>query len=253
MRGVFPSSTPLRALVLAALVASAGCAAARAALPRSLADSAWTAALEQTGDYARLPPAVIVDVDETALDNSPFEARMVRRGIEFEPEAWSAWVEEAAAAPVPGALAFAREADRLGVTVFYVTNRDAPLEAATRRNLAAAGFPLAEGPDVVLARGEREAWTSDKASPRAAVAERFRVLLVVGDDLGDFAPARVPLEERAALVRNHADRWGERWIVLPNPMYGSWQSALVGFESGLPPEELLERKLEALDREPVRP
>lgn len=224
-------------------------AAAGAALRRAVADSTWTAALEQTGDYAALPTAVIVDVDETVLDNAPFEARMVLEGGSFDPDAWAVWVDAAEAEPVPGALGFLREADRHGVVVFYVTNRDAPREEGTRRNLERVGFPVAEDRDVVLSRGEREEWTSDKGSRRAAVAEEFRVLLVIGDDLNDFLPARLPLAEREGLARRHADRWGERWIVLPNPMYGSWEGALWGHRSGLSPSEQLEAKREALGTE----
>lgn len=226
-------------------------AAAEAALERALADSSWTAALVQTGAYATLPPAVIVDVDETVLDNSPFDARMILEGGAFDPDAWAGWVDAAEAEPVPGALEFLREAARRGVTVFYVTNRDAPRqEEGTRRNLERAGFPLGSDRDVVLLRGEREEWTSDKSSRRAAVAGEFRVLLVIGDDLGDFLPALLPLEEREGLARRHADRWGERWILLPNPMYGSWESALWGNRSGLSPAEQLEAKREALDPGP---
>lgn len=221
-------------------------AVAGTTLDRALADSTWTAAVEQTGDFAGLPAAVIVDVDETTLDNSPFEARLVRSGESFDPADWAAWVEEAAAPPVPGALEFAREADRRGVTIFYVTNRDAPYEAATRRNLERAGFPLPTDRDVLLLRGERPEWTSDKTSRRAHVAADHRVLLVIGDDLNDFVLARLPLEERDALVRRHAERWGERWIVLPNPMYGSWESAAVGPGEDLTPEQELRRKIERL-------
>lgn len=220
--------------------------AASEALDRALADSTWTAALEQTGDYASLPPAVIVDVDETVLDNSPFDAAAILSDGSFDPDAWATWVNRAEAEPVPGALGFLREADRRGVAVFYVTNRDAPLEAATRENLRAAGFPLAAGPDVVLSRGEREGWGRDKSSRRAVVAGSFRVLLVVGDDLNDFLPARLPLAERAGLAPRHAGRWGERWIVVPNPMYGSWESALWDGRSGLSETRRLQIKRERL-------
>jgi acid phosphatase len=224
-------------------------AGATASLDRALVDSTWTAERGQTGDYAALPPAVIVDVDETMLDNSPFEARLIVSGGEFDPADWAAWVEEAAAPPVPGALEFAREADRRGVTIFYVTNRDAPAEAATRRNLERAGFPLPADPDVVLLRGERPEWTSDKTSRRAHVAAGHRVLLVIGDDFNDFVLARLPLEERDDLVRRHADRWGERWFILPNPMYGSWEAAAIGPGEDLSEEEERARKLDRLRTE----
>lgn len=226
-------------------------AAARESLHRALADPAWTAAVEQEGrDYAGLPPAVVLDVDETVLDNSPFQARMILEGGTFDPRAWTAWVDEAAAPPVPGAREFLRLADSLGVAVFYVTNRDDEHEAATRRNLEAVGLPLDPGIDTVLARGEREGWTSDKSSRREAVAERYRVVLLVGDDFNDFVAARLPRADRDGLVERYRDRWGERWIVLPNPNYGSWEGALYP-PGDLSEDEEARLRLEALeDRRP---
>lgn len=216
-------------------------------LDEALSHPFWTAALEQTGGYQDLPPAVIVDVDETVLDNSPFQTRMIRAGEEFDPEAWAEWVMEAAAPPVPGALEFARAAERRGVTIFYVTNRDLPLETATRSNLEAAGFPLGAGEDRILTRGERRDWTSDKSSRRATVARSYRILLLVGDDLNDFVSARLSLGQREGLAVRHSDRWGRQWIMLPNPLYGSWEDALYGYQSGLSADEKTRRKAEALD------
>ena len=227
-------------------------AAARASLARALADSTWTAAVEQEGTgYAGLPPAIILDVDETVLDNSPNQARVIRAGGEFDPEAWAEWVEEGRAPPVPGAPEFLARADSLGVTVFYVTNRDAPNEAATRRNLQAAGLPLDPDVDTVLLRGEREAWASDKSSRRRVVAERYRVVLLVGDDFNDFVPANLPRGERDRLVERYRDRWGERWIVLPNPTYGSWERAL--YSGATDPDEADRARLRLEALEDLRP
>ncbi len=217
-------------------------------LPEALEHPFWTAAIEQTGDYQELPPAVIVDVDETLLDNTPFQVRMIREGEEFDPEAWAGWVEEATARPVPGALDFARAAERRGVEIFYITNRDQPQEAATRRNLQAAGFPLGPaGQDRVLTRGERREWTTDKSSRRTAVARSYRILLLVGDDLNDFLSARLSPAQRDSLAARYDDRWGRQWIMIPNPLYGSWEDALYGFQSGLTPDEKTRRKADALD------
>jgi acid phosphatase len=222
--------------------------AAGETLVRALADSTWTAAVEQDGEsFAALPPAVIVDVDETVLDNAAFQARMILANGSFDPEAWAAWVEEAQAPPVPGALEFLRLADSLDVTPFYVTNRDAPLEAATRRNLEAAGMPVDPRVDTVLSRGEREEWTSDKSSRREWVAERYRIVLLVGDDFNDFVPARLPGPERDRLVERYRDRWGEGWIVLPNPNYGSWEGALYGEGEELTDDDRARLRLEALE------
>jgi len=213
-----------------------------------LKDTTWTAALEQTEGYGSLPPAVIVDVDETVLDNSPYAARLIEAREGFSNEAWDVWVNEAQARAVPGALEFARLARELGVEVFYVTNRNFTLEDGTRRNLAAKGFPAGVADDVYLLVRERDAWGSDKTTRRAFVAENYRVLLLIGDDLNDFVSgARAGREARAALMEEHESKWGSRWIMLPNPTYGSWESAITFGESGLSRDDLLDRKINALD------
>jgi acid phosphatase len=217
-------------------------------LVAALEDSSWTAAPGQRSDGRALPPAVILDVDETVLDNSPFQARLIIEGREFNPQMWGEWIDQAAAAPVPGALAFARQAAAQGVMVFYVTNRDAKMEAATRRNLETHDFPLALDEDVILTRGEHEGWGSDKSSRRSYVAARYRVLLLIGDDLNDFVTVtRSSAEERDRIATDHAAYWGRKWIILPNPTYGSWERALYGFDSSLSPEEKRQRKAENLN------
>ena len=199
-------------------------------LDAALKDPGWTAAIEQqTSDSSTLPPAVIVDVDETVLDNSYYQARMVRDGTAFSAATWDAWVQEERATAIPGARDFAQYATERGVTVFYITNRTQNIEEATRRNLAAEGFPIVEGEDTVLTRGERPEWKASAKGPRRAhVAQRFRVLLLIGDDLGDFVvDASGTPEERRARTAPHEEWWGRRWIMLPNPTYGSWEIAIV--------------------------
>jgi acid phosphatase len=215
------------------------------ALDANLAASGLTAAVEQTGSFEALPPAVVVDVDETMLDNSSFEARLIREGGEYSEERWAEWVEERSAPAIPGAAEFAREAASRGVVVYYVSNRAGAAEEATRENLRAAGFPLDERYDTVLLRGEREEWSaSDKASRRAAVAERHRIVLMIGDDLGDFLPnVRTSRAEREAVTDRFASYWGTRWFIVPNPMYGSWEGVLT---SGAPRAERKRRLLDSL-------
>jgi len=219
--------------------------AAARELEAALADPARSA-LGQGTEAAALPAAVIADVDETLLDNIRFQGRMLADGIRFDAVLWTEWVERAEAVPMPGALEFARLAAARGVTLFYVTNRDAHHETATRANLERAGFPLAAGRDTVLTRGERPEWRSDKTSRREEVARDYRVLLLLGDDLNDFvAGARVGIEPRRTLVDAHAERWGRDWFLLPNPMYGSWEDAVLGARD-LAADEVLRRKLAAV-------
>ena len=196
-------------------------------LDRALADKTWTAALEQTGDCGSKPPAVILDVDETVLDNSESQERDVRDGAAYSEARWAVWCNERRAVPIPGALEFTRAAAAKGVAVFYVTNRDRALEQATRDNLAKYSFPLDPSRDTVLARAERPEWaSSDKSPRRSVVAQDFRILLLVGDDFGDFVSgARSTLAARQALGDANAAMWGVKWIALPNPMYGSWKTA----------------------------
>lgn len=226
---------------------------ARIMLERALEDPSWSAALEQSDASAELPPAVILDVDETVLDNSPYQARLVLDEGVFERETWDAWVLESAAEAVPGALEFCQYAASRGVTVVYLTNRRAHLEEATRANLAALGFPIDEDIDAVLTRGERPEWDfSDKGPRRQHVAATHRILLLIGDNMGDFVSAASgTVAERATFAGEHADWWGRRWIVLPNSQYGSWEGAIIGYDYSLPLADQRRLKLDALD--PSRP
>ncbi len=192
-------------------------------LPKSLADSTWSAIPNATDQLGK-PPAIIVDVDETVLDNSPFEARMIRADTVYNRLDWNRWVEERKAEAIPGAVDFLTTAAELGVTVFYVTNRSSDLDAATADNLKSEGFPLPGGADLVLTRGERDEWTGDKETRRDYVATNYRVVFVAGDDLNDFISTDdLSTVERAEVVDRYKDFWGERWIILPNPTYGSWE------------------------------
>jgi 5'-nucleotidase (lipoprotein e(P4) family) len=142
------------------------------------------------------------------------------------------------AAAIPGAQSFITFAETRGVKVFFVTNRAASEQAATLKNLAALG--IAASDETVLTLGEN-GWTSDKTARRAQIARSYRVLLLVGDDMNDFvATAKLTALQRVDLARKHADRWGRSWILLPNPVYGSWERALY---AGLTNDaEILQRK-----------
>ena len=216
------------------------------ALNRALTDRRSTASLEQTGDFQHLPPAVILDLDETVLDNSPFEARLMAQRITFNQPMWEQWVQEASARAVPGVLEFIAEARKKGVTVFFISNRRAHQESSTRRNLEKLGVPLPTDLDTLLLEGEPPfRWPPNKSSRRRYLAERYRILLLIGDDLGDFVDgARDKPENRIALAGHHDHRWGTSWFLLPNPMYGTWETSLT--PPGLSEAEKLSFKLQWL-------
>jgi 5'-nucleotidase (lipoprotein e(P4) family) len=202
-------------------------ALARIRLEQALTDPSWTAApREQTGSYQSLPPAVILDIDETLLDNSSYQAWMALKDTTFDPKTWTAYVNTVTSLAIPGAVEFATYAAARGVKVFYVSNRTAEEEPATRKNLEKLGFPLDEKIDTVLSAREQPDWGSAKGTRRAFVAKNYRVLLNVGDNFGDFVDEYRGTEaERLKVMEEHKDRWGREWIMLANPAYGSFESA----------------------------
>jgi acid phosphatase len=205
---------------------------ARIRLDQALADPNWTAApKEQTGAYQALPPAVILDVDETILDNSGYQAWMVLNDTTFNPKTWNAYVNTVTSQPIPGAVDFARHADTRGVKVFYVSNRTAAEEAPTRKNLEKFGFPMGGTVDTMLMAGKQPDWGSAKGTRRAHVAKNYRVLLNVGDNVGDFVDEyRGSEAERLKVFEANRDRWGREWIMIANPAYGSFESAPFGHD-----------------------
>ena len=202
-------------------------ALARLRLDQALTEPSWTAApKEQTGAYQTLPPAVILDIDETLLDNSGYQAWMALKDTTFDPKTWNAYVNTVSSVAIPGAVEFAKYAAARGVKVFYVSNRTAEEEPATRKNLEKLGFPLDDKLDTVLMTREQPDWGSAKGTRRAHVARSYRVLLNVGDNFGDFVDEYRGTEaERQKVLEAHQDRWGREWIMLANPSYGSFESA----------------------------
>jgi acid phosphatase len=219
--------------------------AAARSLDAGLDDPRWTATLEQRGDYADLPPAILLDIDQTVLDNSAYDARIVTRYGEYSQQTFSQWCREEAATAVPGARDFLAYARERGVTVIYYSRRLESLRDCTTRNMEALGLPV--DPQFLLLNNRRP--ETKKAYLRTALSSRYRILLLVGDDLEDFvAGSRTDPETRMALAKRYAERWGREWIVLPNPMYGTWDTSLYGYDYDLTREERLDTKLRYLER-----
>ena len=218
---------------------------AKQALDNALADSSWSALPGQ--DVQGKRPAIIVDVDETVLDNTAYEARMILDGTKY-PEGWVTWGKEAVATEVPGAKDFLNYADSKGVTIFYVTNRVIELKESTKKNLTKLDIPWDQDIDTILMRGENN-WDSNKGPRRELIGEKYRVLLMVGDNLGDFVDAKdnnLSPEQRKEIVRAYSDYWGVKWFMIQNIAYGDWEGALYNFDYSLSPEEVNNARLENL-------
>ena len=208
-------------------------------LDAALADTRWTAALEQKAPFGHLPPAVILDIDETVLDNSTYHGQLIVDKETFNADNWDDWIAHVQARPVRGAAGFIREAQQKGVAIIFITNRTCrvrpgqnsrcPQEQDTLTNLKRAGITVETSPDEILLRYEMADWSSEKQSRRLHVAESYRILMLFGDDLGDFIPnAKTDIgpDERLKMALSHQKKWGTQWFMLPNPTYGSWLSIL---------------------------
>ena len=222
-------------------------------LDRALKTPDWDALVpeERANPATGLAPAVIVDIDETVLDNSPYQARLVRDGGHYDEVTWDGWVREEKAKPVPGALEFAQAAAARGVTIFYVSNRAQHLEEATLKNLRAAGFPI-DKPEQFLGLGffveGCEQQGSEKGCRRQWIGRTHRVLMQFGDQIGDMATILVNTPEgREQAMAPYLGWIGERWFVLPNPTYGSWEPALFNNAWDLPEGERRKLKLDQLN------
>ncbi len=222
---------------------------ARTSVEKALADPTWTAAVEQVGtDFGALPPAIIVDIDETVLDTTGFQAQMIKQGRRFNQALWDEWTRTASAKSISGALAFIKwAAEEKGVTVFYVTNRPVSVEPWTLKNLKNEGFPVAKGVDSIYSKGECGDTSSNKCSRRRRICGDYRVILMAGDNLGDFISGmKDKPENRIKAAEAYAPFWAEKWIVLPNPIYGSWEGAVYGYDHELSGQEVLTRKIDRL-------
>lgn len=208
-------------------------------LAEKINDPDWSALPEQE-DAGHLPPAIIFDVDETVVSNVGFQLTLVPP---FRDEDLNAWNAANTAVPIPGVVEFAEKARAMGVELFFVTNRpcmpdadtgDAcPQHAVTTQDINEAGIPVS--PDRVMLSYQEPGWNKEKKNRRDVIARDYRVIMLMGDDLGDFIAcsrrrAVTPCSEGATRASRdqatyeYRDYWGNGWYILPNPMHGSWTS-----------------------------
>ncbi len=222
-------------------VASQAYAAASNDLQRFVADKSWSAMPDYPVDET-LPPAVILDIDETIVSNVDFQMSYERP---YNNEKRDAWSQDNDSLAVPGVVEFVRNARAAGVEVFFVTNR--PCEARDNNPDPCPQFQTAiddlneigiEVPtNRLMLSGLEPEWDREKLVRRKLIARSYRIIMLIGDDLGDFIPcsrtrltktcdAPATSESRLRDYEQHRHYWGNGWYILPNPMHGSWTSVL---------------------------
>jgi 5'-nucleotidase (lipoprotein e(P4) family) len=173
--------------------------------------------------------AIVVDIDETMIDNSPFEALMIAKDTNY-PYMWNEWCDLEKAKAIPGAVEFMQYADSQGFQLYYVSNRkDEYVHESTMKNMLALGFPQVEEDHFMLrlARSENNPNPSDKQMRRDNItAAGNEIVMLIGDNLGDFYTDEKEHKARVAQVEEFKNEFGERFIVLPNAMYGNWAASL---------------------------
>ena len=171
--------------------------------------------------------AIVVDIDETVLDNSPSQANGIKNAVPFNLKDWHAWGEMRKAKALPGSVDFLNYAFSKGVKIFYVSNRDEVQKQATIDNLKSVGFTDISAENVILRTAE-----SGKENRRKSIAAKYRIVLLMGDNLDDFSDVfeRKTVGDRFTETDKAKGHWGKRFIVLPNAMYGTWENAIYEYQ-----------------------
>ncbi len=205
---------------------------------RALCFQAYNIAHQKVDEIVKtttsLPKAIITDIDETVLNNSPYEAHQTLQGKDYESASWNEWTAMAKADTVPGAYSFLKYASTKGIEIFYVTNRGENEKTVTLKNLQKFNFPNADNEHIFL----RES-TSSKEPRRKNIKATHSVVMLLGDNLADFSflfDVKNP-EERTQNVNAVSSAFGNKFIVLPNMIYGDWESSLYNFNYSLTPSQ----------------
>ena len=169
------------------------------------------------------PYSIVLDIDETVLSNIPFQVKMIKDGTAFNPKLWDEWVQKAEAKPVAGAKEFLQFADKNKVQIYYISDRTDAQVDATIKNLEAQGLPV-QGRDHLMFKKEGD---KSKEGRRQEVLKHTNLVMLFGDNLVDFAEFSTKSEEdRDKMFEQLKAEFGDKFIIFPNPMYGSWESAV---------------------------
>ncbi|MBZ4188594.1 5'-nucleotidase, lipoprotein e(P4) family [Niabella beijingensis] len=166
------------------------------------------------------PRAIVTDVDETVLDNSPYYLHLAVQHAGYSDSSWVNWTKKVACDSVPGAPSFFQYAASKGITVFYITNRIAEDRLQTVENLKKYDFPNADTSHLMLMGA-----VSDKEARRQVVLKAYDIIMLLGDNLGDFSSLfdNRSMDSRHEWTEKYKADFGSKFIVLPNHMYGNWE------------------------------
>ena len=170
-------------------------------------------------DQSNQPLAIVADIDETVLNNLPYNQMLIDSKQSFSQKTWSEWVNKQIATPIPGALDFFNYASKQDVEIIYLSNRSVENYAPTKSNLISAGFPF-DQETIMLLRGD----DGNKESRRNQLSD-YNIVLLLGDNLADFDERfyKKSNQTRIEDVNSLAHLFGDKFIVFPNLIYGTWE------------------------------
>ena len=197
---------------------------------RALYLQGYNIATQRLKEYLKTPHtkpySIVLDLDETVLDNSPYQAENIILGRGYDSKSWDEWVNMKKAKAVPGAKEFLQFADKNGVKIYYISDRTESQLEATIENLRAEGIPVQANDSVLLKNKDDK---SRKVNRREYVKNHTQLIMLFGDNLSDFDLfSSKSIDERNAKVEELSKEFGDRFIIFPNPLYGAFETAIYG-------------------------
>lgn len=197
---------------------------------RALYLQGYNIATQRLKEYLKTPHtkpySIVLDLDETVLDNSPYQAENIILGRGYDSKSWDEWVNMKKAKAVPGAKEFLQFADKNGVKIYYISDRTESQLEATIQNLRAEGIPVQANDSVLLKNKDDK---SGKVNRREYVKNHTQLIMLFGDNLSDFDLfSSKSIDERNAKVEELSKEFGDRFIIFPNPLYGAFETAIYG-------------------------
>lgn len=197
---------------------------------RALYLQGYNVATQRLKEYLKTPHtkpySIVLDLDETVLDNSPYQAENIILGRGYDSKSWDEWVNMKKAKAVPGAKEFLQFADKNGVKIYYISDRTESQLEATIENLRAEGIPVQANDSVLLKNKDDK---SGKVNRREYVKNHTQLIMLFGDNLSDFDLfSSKSIDERNAKVEELSKEFGDRFVIFPNPLYGAFETAIYG-------------------------